>query len=103
VYVYDDSGRIQRDYAAIYLPWTRNAPIRTFVNLHHHNGEAHAFRQFDASGEPQFERCRGRHDGRPVDISLDPYLIDDPLRRTTAYRACFEGMPAQAGRYLAPQ
>lgn len=103
VFVYDDRGRLRRDYAAIYLPWTHNAPIRTFINLHRHHDEVHAFRQFDASGEPQYERCRGRLDGQSVDLSLDPYRVGEPAMRTAAYRVCFDGLPVAAGRYLSPQ
>src|SRR3989344_5622394 len=32
VFMYDASGRVIRDFSAIYLPWARNAPIRTFIN-----------------------------------------------------------------------
>ena len=50
VFIYDDKGRITRDYAAAYLPSYRNAPTQTLVSLHNYNGKLHAFRSFDASG-----------------------------------------------------
>lgn len=103
VYVHDREGRIERDYVAMYLPWARNAPIRTYISLHNHHNGLHAFRQFDASGELLYEQCRGKLDGKDVDLSLEPYRITDPLTRTTAYRACFSGLPASAGEDLMPR
>ena len=37
VFLYDDQGRVDRDYLAAYLPHFRNAPIQTLINLHHYN------------------------------------------------------------------
>jgi hypothetical protein len=41
VFVYDDRGRLARDYMAWYLPHFRNAPRETAINLHHYDGELH--------------------------------------------------------------
>lgn len=103
VFVYDDAGQLVRDFSSIYLPWARNAPIRTFVNLHRKNGEVRAFRQFDASGQMLYEHCKGRVANEPVEFSLE---YQDITAQTTAlpeYKACFAAMPKTAGSYLIPQ
>lgn len=109
VYVYGPDGRLVRDYAAAFLPGYRNAPVQTLVNLHHYNGGLHAFRQFDASGARIYEACEGTWQGRTVRIRL----FEDDLHDTEGdgarvmaspeYRACFEGLPLTAGRFLRPQ
>jgi len=102
VFVYDDAGLLARDFSSIYLPWARNAPIRTFVNLHRHSGEVHAFRQFDASGQRLYEQCRGRVSNRPVEISLEYYEVTAQETATPEYKICFAAMPETAGAYLTP-
>lgn len=108
VFIYDPSGRVTRDYLAAYLPRHRNAPIQTLINFHNYDGELHAFRQFDASGNRIYEQCRGRHFGEPVEISLEETEIvpilgaPSPVTRTENYTACFSGLSAQAGKYLDP-
>jgi hypothetical protein len=109
VYVRDADGRVQRDFAAAYLPAFRNAPVQTLINLHGYNGQLHAFRQFDASGERTYEYCEGSYRGKPVQIRLleDDLYGSDPateaLMASPQYKACFEGVPAVPGRYLTPQ
>jgi hypothetical protein len=103
VYLYDEVGRLVRDYAFIYLPWARNAPIRTFINLHRYHGELHGYRQFDASGNRIYEYCRGRLAGQEVDISLNEEDIGPKVQTSEAYRACFAGLSNSAGIYLTPQ
>ena len=106
--MHDDQGRVVRDYAAAYLPEGRNAPIQTLINLHAYNGGLHAFRQFDASGSRIYEFCEGNHGGEPVRLQLfeeDLVGTSEAAERILAspvYSACFEGLPAQAGRYLDP-
>lgn len=108
VFIYDASGRVTRDYLAAYLPRHRNAPIQTLINFHNYDGELHAFRQFDASGNRIYEQCRGRHFGEPIEISLEETEIvpilgaPSPITRTENYTACFSGLSAQAGKYLDP-
>jgi len=58
VFLYDEQGRVVRDYAALYLPWSQNAPIRTLINVHQYNRDLHAYRQFDASGNRIYEQCK---------------------------------------------
>lgn len=109
LFIYDQQGRVIRDYAGAYLPHYRNAPTQTLLSLHRYNGQLHAFRTFDASAEFMFERCRGRYQGKDVNISLD---IDekealegspDTIMTSKAYTACFKGLAQTAGNYLQPQ
>lgn len=110
VYIYDHKGRVIRDYSALYLTFSRNAPQQTLINLHAYNGELHAWRQFDASDERIHENCRGRYMGKQVDIEFDDLDIisaeDEPHGPFTRadYKACFKGLPTDsAGSYLTPQ
>lgn len=108
VYVHDAGGRVTRDFLAWYLPFARNAPIGTFINLHAYHGELHAYRQFDASDNLIYENCRGRYGGEAVTISLDEFALIREERAPAvtaapAYRACFASLPASAGVYLRPQ
>lgn len=102
VFMYDASGRVIRDYTAIYLPWARNAPIRTYINLHQYLDGLHGFRQFDASGNRLYEQCRGKFSGSDIDLSLEDYRIDSKVTQTDAYRACFGKLPDTAEKYLIP-
>lgn len=108
VFVYDDRGRLTRDYSATYLPWGRNAPIQTLVNLHHHASNLHAYRSFDASDRHLYDACKGRYEGRTVDIDLDEFAMIEAEKtpngvlQSKAYHACFATLPASAGRYLMP-
>lgn len=108
VFVYDEDGRLARDYVAAYLPVFRNAPFQTLINLHHYKDDLHAFRQFDASGTRIYEQCKGRLLNEKIEISLEEdripnrtALIPDVTLRA-AYKACFDGVPARAGPYLDP-
>lgn len=104
LFFYDERGRLERDYAAAYLPRFRNAPIQTLVNVHRYNDGLHAFRQFDASGARLYEYCRGSWFDEPVLIALDEPLIATPdeLLESEPYSACFGYMPARVGNYLDP-
>ncbi len=106
VYIYDDSGRVSRDYVAAYLPRARNAPIQTLINLHHYEDGLHGYRQFDASGNLIYEQCRGRLDGRRVHISLEDYQLgaeqEPAVMHSERYRTCFAGLPRSADKYLDP-
>lgn len=100
VFVYDPAGRVARDFSFIYLPWARNAPIRTFINLHQHSEGLHAYRQFDASGNRLYEYCEGKSSGREVKISLEDFQIKPKVISTKTYRACFAKIPPNASVYL---
>lgn len=105
VYLYDDKGRVTRDFTAAYLPDYHRAPTQTLISLHQYNGELHAFRTFDASGYTIDEGCRGRFQGKEVQLILDEDEIADgaPEMNTPEYQACFAGLPTKAGKYLIPQ
>lgn len=103
VYIYDAHDRVMRDYLAAYLPGFHHAPIQTAVNLHRYNRGLHAFRQFDASGVLVFEKCTGNHNGHAVDFALEDYEIDDAVKATPDYRACFAGLPHSVDGYLPPR
>ncbi|VAW81292.1 hypothetical protein MNBD_GAMMA12-1500 [hydrothermal vent metagenome] len=108
IYVYDKSGRLQRDYLAAFLPRFRNAPIQTLVNLHAYSASLHAWRQFDASGNRIYEQCQGKFFGRQVNI----VLTDDDMVALTgsrpevmnsdSYIECFSGISSAATPYLNP-
>jgi tetratricopeptide (TPR) repeat protein len=103
LFVYDKDRNLVRDYAAAYLPHARNAPYQTLINIHSHNEELHAYRQFDANGELLFEKCIGNLYGGQVMILLEDYEIPEkPFDYTAEYLACFSGLPRSAGIYLDP-
>jgi hypothetical protein len=108
VYVYDEQGRVARDYSATFLPVYRNAPIQTLVFIHDYPDGLHAFRAFDASANLIYEVCRGQSGGREVDISLDEDGIlsaraADGIAHTPQYGQCFGRLAESPGRYLLPQ
>ena len=110
VFVYDKKGRVMRDYSALFLTHSRNAPQQTLINLHAYNQGLHAFRQFDATDNRIYEFCEGLYRGKAVEIRYDEVQIieyeDDPKSPMSRpeYKACFAGLPVKsAGVYLTPQ
>jgi len=104
VFIYDQEGKVTRDYLAAYLPVYRNAPIQTLINFHSHASDLHAFRQFDASGARIYEQCSGTLNGEDVFLSLEEHEFDDgeAILSTREYQRCFGEIPKVAGRYLKP-
>lgn len=103
VYIYDSNNILVRDYVAAYLPYDRNAPFQTLINFHTHNDGLHAYRQFDASGDLLFEKCKGNFWGGNVSILLEDYeMPDKPFEYTATYLACFSNLPRSAGKFLDP-
>lgn len=112
VFVYDDQGRVVRDYSASYLPNYRNAPSQTLIFLHNYNEGVHAFRSFDASGERIFERCQGTFQGKEFDLRLDEDELSDAsyekrefnkgIMTTPKYQHCFGDLEETADLYLQP-
>lgn len=108
VFVYDDNGRLKRDYLAAFLPVHRNAPIQALINLHHQNDELKSFRQFEASGEKIYEYCEGKFFGEPLNISLDDNDFVEYSQETMKlmdseeYLACFGKTMATLGDYVNP-
>ncbi len=103
VFLHDEQDRLIRDFAAIYLPWSQNAPLRTLINVHRHKPGLHAYRQFDASGNRIYEQCQGTASGAQVEISLEQQEINPRSTASDAYRTCFAGVQETAGIYLSPQ
>lgn len=108
VFVHDKKGRVIRDYTAAYLPSYENAPSQTLITFHHYQGNLHAFRTFDASGEMTLERCTGKNaKGQNISIMLDDNeLLNDPddIMSTSEYKTCFKGLKQETlGKYIIPQ
>ncbi|MDH5445212.1 MAG: tetratricopeptide repeat protein [Gammaproteobacteria bacterium] len=106
VFVYDEKGRVNRDYLAAWLPGYRNAPIQTLVNLHHYNDKLHAYRQFDASGELIYEQCKGKYFNEKIMLSIEEEEFalyrDETADSYETYIACFEMLPKDIGPYQNP-
>ena len=108
IFVYDNNGRLKRDYLAAFLPGHRNAPIQTLINFHYQNDELKSFRQFDASGERIYERCEGKFFGEPLQISLDDNDLAEysdetaKLLESEEYLACFGNTVTRLGDYADP-
>lgn len=108
IFLYDAQGKIKTDYYARFLPYARNAPVQTLINLHNYNDDLHAFRQFDANGELIYETCRGRFFNQEVNLHLDNEEIQDFKVNNTdeyleeTYNACFLDLTQTATDYLSP-
>jgi len=108
VFVYDNNGKLKRDYLAAFLPGHRNAPIQTLINLHYQNDELKSFRQFDASGDRIYERCEGKFFGTPLNITItDDDLVEysdqtAKLLESEEYLACFGNTLTTLGDYADP-
>lgn len=109
VYVYDDRGRVARDYMAWYLPDYRNAPREATINLYHYEGGLQGWRQFNASGDRIYEKCTRQPEGTVL-IELKgedriEHAEENPRSEVYGadYRRCFGTLQKTAGRYLTPQ
>ena len=108
IFVRDDKGRVVRDYMGAYLPYFHNAPTQTLISFHHYDGELHAFRTFDASGDITLERCVGKNkNGQSINMILDEddfFNEEDDTMETLEYQECFAGLKQkQLGKYVIPQ
>lgn len=108
VYVYDDRGRLARDYMAWYLPDARNAPRETTINLYHYESGLQGWRQFNASGDRIYEKCTRQPEGKVlIELSGEDRIghAEDDRRSVVYsgdYRRCFGGLPKTAGAFLKP-
>jgi len=108
VYLHDKKGRLVRDFMAAYLPYYHNAPTQTLITFHHYNGDLHAFRSFDASGDTTLERCVGKNEkGQSINMLLDEndfFNEEDDTMETLEYQECFAGFKHnELGKYIIPQ
>lgn len=109
VFIYDDAGRMVRDYGATYRTTDHDDPMATEINFHTYTSGLRAFRQFNASDEIVYERCDGEYQGKKVKIRLGVIELeefrDEPNTVMTSpeYKACFGTIPKKAGKYLTPQ
>lgn len=102
VNLYDERGRVTRDYGSIALPWSSSTPVRTFINLHHYDGGLHSFRQYDIDGKVGYESCEGTLNGKRERLSVDGSDITAQLTATPLYRACFAGMTQKFSDFVNP-
>ncbi|MDH5394898.1 MAG: hypothetical protein OEW97_01375 [Gammaproteobacteria bacterium] len=108
VYIHDATGRVIRDFSAAYLPFYHNAPTQTLISFHHYNGQLHAFRSFDASGDRIIEGCSGKDKkGQKINFILDEdelYEESDGFMLSAEYKQCFDGLTQdKPGKYIIPQ
>lgn len=108
IFLYDNQGQVKTDFYARYLPYARNAPVQTLINLHNYNDNLHSFRQFDANGELIYETCRGQFFDKKINLHLDNEEILDFRTNNSdeflneAYAACFLNVAKEASAYLSP-
>lgn len=108
VFLYNNQGQVKTDFYARYLPYARNAPVQTLINLHNYNDNLHSFRQFDANGELIYETCRGQFFDKEINLHLDNEEIFDFRTNSSdellneAYSACFLNVAKTASDYLSP-
>ncbi|MDH5649929.1 MAG: hypothetical protein OEY67_09780, partial [Gammaproteobacteria bacterium] len=93
--IYDEQGRVIRDYGAAFLTHSRNAPQQTLINLHAYNGALHAYRQFDATDNRIYEFCEGTFNGQKInlvyydiDILQNDGVVGGAFDKPE-YKACF--------------
>ncbi|MDH5518540.1 MAG: hypothetical protein OEY36_12100 [Gammaproteobacteria bacterium] len=110
VYLRDKNGRVMKDFSGSYLTTHHNAPIQTLITLHYYNDELHAFRVFDASHERLYEICRGKLDGKQVNIDIDDdygelsEALEDKqgIMSSAEYKACFGSRDYDKSRLQIP-
>lgn len=103
VNLYDGRGRLVRDYGSVALPWSSATPVRTFINLHHYDGDLHSFRQYDVDGKVGYESCEGKLNGKRERLSVDGSDINAELTASPLYKACFSGMTAKFPDFADPR
>jgi len=106
----DKQGRVSKDFSASYLTKHRNAPIQTLITIHYYNKQLHGFRVFDASLNRIYEVCRGKLNGKTVNIDLDDdygelsEALENPkgIMSSKAYKACFGNRNVDMSRVKIP-
>lgn len=100
--IYDEKGRVVRDFLTVAMPWEPEHPASAYINLHQYNGGLHSWRQFELTGEVNYEFCEGELNGKRVRISLYWDDIDKNVTSTPEYKACFDGMRNDCQQYIKP-
>lgn len=103
VNIYDNQGRVIRDYLSIAPPWKPTYPSHAYLNWHHYPNNLHSFRQFELDGQVNYEFCEGELNGKRVRISLPWEDMNKTTTSTPEYQACFGGMSPDWKPYLMPQ
>jgi len=108
VFVRNEKGEVIRDYSSSYLPFYRNAPTQTLINLWGHSSGMRGFRQFDAGGDLIYEQCEGKWKGKYTIIRLfEDDLVNEGsdvirTKKSGPYKACFDGVEKTAKKYMVP-
>ena len=93
VFVYDDEGRLKREYTATYLPSRHASPSETLVILHYYKNNLHSFREYDASNFLVYEECRNMQDESVIfalhDEDIPASISDLEKGDQSAYHECF--------------
>ncbi len=106
IFIRDKNGKVIRDYSVTYLPYARNAPVQTLINLHGYSAGMHGFRQFDVSGDLIYENCVGTYKGKKYNIRLfEDDLINggpeiDKIMAAGPYKACFKSVGNSAKKFI---
>lgn len=96
------NNKLVRDFGSISPPWSPLYPTNAYINIHQYNGELHSFRQYNISGQIDYEFCKGKFSGKPVHISLDGSDINVMNTSSIAYKNCFEGINKDWAQYRTP-
>ena len=107
LFVYDEKGRILREYSASFLPTRRAAPFDTRIIMHYYKDGLHSQREFDASDENLYEQCIGIKDPTKIYFALHyediPYSYKEiEVSEQKQYRACFDHVAKSAAPYTNP-
>lgn len=107
VYIYDDKGRMLREYSATFLPMRRAAPFDTLITRHYYKDDIHSSREFDASDDLLYEQCQTI--SKPVKTFFALHYEDIPdsyreieLEKQAKYRECFDHTDRSASPYNNP-
>lgn len=109
VFIYDNKGRLQHDYAASFRVGDHDDPATTEISLFNYPKGLRVFRQFNASNEIIYEDCEGKWKGKPVSIKLDVVDLeefrDEPntIMTSPQYNACFGRLPKTVANYIPPK
>jgi len=107
LFVYDNQGRLKRNYAAAYLPFRRTAPFDTSISLHYYTDDTHSFREFDASNIQFYEQCSDVKDEKKTYFAFHYQDIPNSYKeldvaKRDSYRVCFDHASRTAEPYISP-